>query len=66
MFKGQASLTITQLLLDLKYGKDVVDYILSRDRDRDSNGNGANTVDDEDRGNQSTCHGGDIEDNALC
>ena len=35
-------MTITQLLVDLKYGEDLLDSILSGDKDGDSDSNGIN------------------------
>ena len=64
--EDQEPLTIKQLLLDLEYGKDLVDYIMSRDEDGDSNGSGANIVNDRDRDNASTNNGGDNKDDVLC
>ena len=57
---------IKQILLDLGYGKDIVDSILSGEEDRDSNGNGVDVVDDEDRGDASTSDDGDTEDDTSC
>ena len=59
-------MTTKQLLLDLKYCKDPVDYILSGDKNGDSDDNDADIVDDGDRDDASTNNGGDIEENASC
>ena len=59
-------MTIKQLLLDLEYGKDLADSILSGDKNGDNHGNGVNVISDGDRDNASTSDGGNIEDNALC
>ena len=65
MLEDREPLTIKQFLLDLKYGEDMVDYILrgdnDGDEDGDSNGNG---IDDRDRDNARTSDGGDNEDDA--
>ena len=55
ILKYQEPLSITQLLLDLKYGKDLADYIQNgvEDRERDDNG-----IDDGDRDNNSTSNNG--------
>ena len=57
---------LSRFLLDLEYGEDLVDSILSRDKDGDSNGNDVDVVDDGGRNDTSTNDGGDIEDDALC
>ena len=64
-------MTIKQLVLDLEYGEDLVDSILSRnkdgDYDKDSNGHSNdNGVNDGDRDNASTNNGGDNKDDVLC
>ena len=66
MLEDREPLTITQLLLDLEYGKDLVDSVLSKDKDGDSNVNGANIIDNWDRDNASTGNGRDIKNNASC
>ena len=64
MLKDRELLTIKQFLLDLKYGKDLIDSILSgdedRNKDRDSINNGVN---DGDRDDASTSDKRDKQDN---
>ena len=54
LLKDQEPLTIKQFLLDLEYGKDLVDSILSwdeeGDKDMDNSGNGVNMGDRDDAG----------------
>ena len=63
MFEDREPLTIKQFLLDLEYGEDLVDHILSGDDggDRDSNG-----TDDGDRDDASISDCGDNRDGAWC
>ena len=63
MLEDREPLTIKQFLLDLEYGEDLVDYILSGDDDGDRDGNG---IDDGDRENASISDGGDNDDDASC
>jgi hypothetical protein len=53
MLEDREPLTTKQFLLDLKYGKDLVDFILSGDESGD-------------RENVSISDGGDNDDDALC
>ena len=59
-------MTITQLLVDLKYGEDLLDSILSGDKDGDSNDKSVEVVNDRGRDNVSTSDGRDIEEYASC
>ena len=66
MLKDREPLTIKQLLLDIAYDKDLVDYILSGDENGDSDNNVANIVDGGNRDDASTNDNGDINDEVLC
>jgi hypothetical protein len=63
MLEDREPLTTKQFLLDLEYGEDLVDYILSGDNDGDRDGNG---IDDGDRDDASISDGGDNDDDASC
>ena len=68
MLKDRAQLMIKHLLFDLRYDKDLVDYILAGDKEGGIDGNGVNIVDDRDRDDISTSKRdcGDIEEDVLC